>query len=298
MKKAILILAMIIVCSPLVRSQSGTDSIQQLQKQIIALEKQNSKLLQQVIAVNLSLKKLEQKLSDTSDSLAAMRREIASADINARNVAADLKNQLQQSSDKTRSDISVLDNKIKSTILYLIIAFLTVALLTVVLFSWLRNMLIKEKAGLEEKIKRTIESARAEMIKPENLLNGLREAREQLTEPKLETPVEIDQTLVLKIADEIIRIRKNLSYLDPETKGLKQIEFAAERIQDYFNEYGYEIIELLNKPYHEGMDISAKFKTDNTLEPGQKIITRIIKPQINFQGTVIQSAEVEVSLGE
>jgi hypothetical protein len=108
----------------------------------------------------------------------------------------------------------------------------------------------------------------------------------------------IDHSLVLKVADEIIRIQKNLSNLDQETKGVKQLEFAVERIQDNFKENGYEIVELLNKPYDQGMKLSAKFRPDSTLRKGEQVITRIIKPQVNFNNDIIQEAQVEVSVGE
>ena len=86
--------------------------------------------------------------------------------------------------------------------------------------------------------------------------------------------------------------------MDPGTKGLKQLEFAVDRIQDNFRENGYEMVELLNTPYDQEMKLSAKFKPDQALKPGEKIITRIIKPQVNYKNDIIQEAQVEVSIGE
>ena len=34
------------------------------------------------------------------------------------------------------------------------------------------------------------------------------------------------------------------------------------------------------------------------IETGKKIITRIIKPQVNYNNEMIQAAEIEVSVGE
>jgi hypothetical protein len=58
------------------------------------------------------------------------------------------------------------------------------------------------------------------------------------------------------------------------------------------------MVELLNKPYDPGMKLSVKFKHDESLKPGEKIITRIIKPQINYNNHIIQEAQVEVSTGD
>jgi hypothetical protein len=46
------------------------------------------------------------------------------------------------------------------------------------------------------------------------------------------------------------------------------------------------------------MKVSAKFKPDATLKRGEQIITRIIKPQVNYNNVIIQEAQVEVSVGE
>ena len=86
--------------------------------------------------------------------------------------------------------------------------------------------------------------------------------------------------------------------MDAETKGLKQLSASVIRIQDNFKANGYEMIDMLNKPYDQGMKVSANFIPDETLKAGEQIITRIIKPQVNFNGVMIQSAQIEVSQGE
>ena len=58
------------------------------------------------------------------------------------------------------------------------------------------------------------------------------------------------------------------------------------------------MIEMLNKPYDEGMKVVASFLPDENIETGKQIITRIIKPQVNFNGVMIQAAQIEVSVGE
>ena len=83
-----------------------------------------------------------------------------------------------------------------------------------------------------------------------------------------------------------------------ETKGLKQLNKALQRIQDTFKVNGYDMIEMLGKNYDEGMKAAATLVPDESLEKGKQIITRIIKPQVNFKGFMIQSAEIEVSIGE
>ena len=60
----------------------------------------------------------------------------------------------------------------------------------------------------------------------------------------------------------------------------------------------YEIVDMLGKPYQAGMKAAVTFVTDDTLEPGQQIISRIIKPQVNYKQVMIQAAQIEVSQAE
>jgi len=46
------------------------------------------------------------------------------------------------------------------------------------------------------------------------------------------------------------------------------------------------------------MNAMANFIQSEDLPTGKQVITRIIKPQVNFQGKMIQAAQIEVSVGE
>lgn len=104
-----------------------------------------------------------------------------------------------------------------------------------------------------------------------------------------------DHSLAIKVADEIVRIELNMSRMDSSIKGYKQLAKAVQRIKDNFFANGYEIIDMLGKPYHEGMKVIANFVVDETLEAGTQIISSITKPQINYQGRMIQAAQITVS---
>lgn len=104
-----------------------------------------------------------------------------------------------------------------------------------------------------------------------------------------------DHSLALKVADEIVRIELNLSRMDASVKGYKQLTKAVERIKNNFQANGYEIIDMLGKPYNEGMKVIANFVPDETLKEGEQIITGVTKPQINFNGKMIQAAQITVS---
>ena len=75
-----------------------------------------------------------------------------------------------------------------------------------------------------------------------------------------------DHSLALKVADEIVRIELNMSRMDSSIKGYKQLSKAVERIKDNFNANGYEIVDMLGKPYNEGMKVIAEFVLNEDLE--------------------------------
>ncbi len=124
------------------------------------------------------------------------------------------------------------------------------------------------------------------------------DAAPTLDETSSLTKDEVDHSLVLKIADELIRIQKNLGSMDEGTRGLKQLNASVGRIANNFAANGYELVEMLGKPYKEGMLVVANFVPSEDLPAGRQIITRIIKPQVNYKGEMIQSAQIEVSVGE
>lgn len=107
----------------------------------------------------------------------------------------------------------------------------------------------------------------------------------------------VDHSFANRVADEIVRLQTNLSRMDESIKGFKQLNASARKLEQSLNSNHYELEDLLNKPYDNGMNLQATFVEDENLEEGESIISRIIKPQINYKGKLIQAAQVEVSQG-
>ena len=109
---------------------------------------------------------------------------------------------------------------------------------------------------------------------------------------------DVDHSFAKRVADEIVRITTNLSRMDATVKGHKQLSASVRKLEQSLNSNNYELEALLNKPYDNGMNLQANFVIDENLQEGESVITRIIKPQINYKGKLIQAAQVEVSQGE
>lgn len=106
-----------------------------------------------------------------------------------------------------------------------------------------------------------------------------------------------DHHLPLKLADEIHRMRKRLATLPEETKGLTPLKKSLERLENELLEQGYEIIDHLGMAYTENLSVKARFIPSDDLEPDQQLITKVVSPQVNYQGVLIRMADIEVSIG-
>jgi hypothetical protein len=61
----------------------------------------------------------------------------------------------------------------------------------------------------------------------------------------------------VKIGNEIYRLKNRLAKLPKGTKGLEQIHKTAERMKEVLSVEGFEIIELINLKYYEGMTVKV-----------------------------------------
>lgn len=208
---------------------------------------------------------------------------------------------------QTQQNIEINNNIINSRTIWGIACFffLFVAILLIIVLY--RKKSKKDSDSIDEvrKTQKILEDSQRglqeESLKLDNKL--LEVVEKQLNDAKHHTAIpesasETDHSLALKIADEIVRIEANLTRMDSTIKGHKQLSKAVERIKNNFSANGYEIVDMLGKPYIQGMKAAVTFVTDDSLEPGIQIISKIIKPQVNYKQEMIQAAQIEVSQTE
>jgi hypothetical protein len=229
-----------------------------------------------------------------------------SIDINSQNITVNsnqLGTEIQKVTTNTSTQISALDETIVQNRLYWIIASLGTLLLGVLMYLFLGKRISTSKIDVESQLRNTKKSLEEESVKLDNKLVEILETQLKVKHEEIKTspnnPIaKADHSLALKVADEIIRIQKNLGRMDEKTKGLKQLNSSVKRIQDNFAANGYELVEMIGKEYNEGMKVTANFIPNEDIEEGKQIITRIIKPQVNFNNEMIQAAQIEVSVSE
>lgn len=170
--------------------------------------------------------------------------------------------------------------------------------LLVLAYLGLKGLLSKRVGAVGAEVQKLSADVQARLVK---LDTDFITALEKLLEakPLAQSPAaaEEDHSLALKVADEITRIEQNLAQMDPAVKGHKQLSAAVKRMNENLVAAGYQVPELLGKPYDDGMKLSPTFVPDDTLADGERRITRVYKPTVLFKGKMIQAGEVQVAQG-
>lgn len=201
-------------------------------------------------------------------------------------LSQDIQGVSEQAQDDTKK---VSDNLFLAIIIGAIIALLIFAV-SICLYLVLR----KKNTSAFDKIKSAQDALQEESLKLDEKLVELLD-KQMAIQNAAPAQAEPDHSLALKVADEIVRIETNLSRMDSSVKGYKQLSASVRRIKENFAANGYEMVDMLGKPYKEGMKAIVNFESDDTLKEGEQIITNIIKPQINYNGVMIQTAQITVS---
>ena len=269
-----------------------------INQQLLQQEQKYDQFREEVASFNKLIESLKLALATQMRGLEGVDDELESKLESTANQRKKLSDRLTDTDNKMDKGLSELNKTLSDKTLYGIISILTVTLLIILLFMFLRKSVFKQRTDLNSDLEGMKKEIEEELIRLDNKLISLIESQLSIEGSKESNSGEIDHSLALKVADEIVRIQKNTSRMDTKTKGLKQLVASVKRIQDNLSSNGYDIVEMLDQPYDEGMNVSANFILDEDLNENEQIITNIIKPQVNYQGVMIQAAQIVVSQGE
>lgn len=202
--------------------------------------------------------------------------------------------------DATDNNVRTNQDQLQSRTLYGVIVVIVVLVIIVGVACWLTKR-IKSGTSTIGDVRRAQEALQAaqtkmqeESVKLDNQLLAIVQKQLDASSASKITG-EPDHSLVVKLADEIARIETNLSKMDKSVRGYKQLVQAKDRMINNVRANGYEIISLLGQEYNDGMQFQTRFVPDESLPEGKRIITGMIKMQVNYNGKMIQPAEIVVS---
>ena len=204
--------------------------------------------------------------------------------------------------DATDNNVRTNQDQLQSRTLYGVIVVIVVLTIIIGVACWLTKR-IKSGTSTIGDVRRAQEALQAaqtkmqeESIKLDNQLLAIVQKQLDASVPSAnKTTGEPDHSLVVKLADEIARIETNLSKMDKSVRGYKQLVQAKDRMINNVRANGYEISSLLGQEYNDGMQFQTRFVPDESLPEGKRIITGMIKMQVNYNGKMIQPAEIVVS---
>lgn len=261
-----------------------------LQKQLKGQE--NTLYLQQQ-----ALKKLQAEHTKVSSEL---KSRIEKQDEALLTLQTELSGKIEHNQQQAEKGFTALYENLSTRTLYWCLGALLLLLLGGGIYYWLNKRIHNNQTDIQAQLHKTKLSLEEETVKLDNKLVELLESQLKIKEATPTSLVENtaipDHSLALKVADEIVRMQKNIAKMSDDVRGLKPLLKGIERIQNNFLANGYEMINLLNKDYDERMNIDViNFITDKNLPEGRKVICAVIKPQVNYNGVLIQRAQVDVS---
>ena len=267
--------------------------IKPLTQKVNSLQSENSKLKSEIGSLN-------SKLSNAFKSIDSLRTKSQDNSNAITQTANQLGIQIKETGEKSEGKIIEVSDSLSKNSLYGIIGVLSAILLSGLLYWLLSKKQKSDKTEVETQLSNAKKSIEEEQVqintKLAELYNGQMELLKQ--ERKANPSNEIDHSLALKVADEIVKMQMNLVHMDSKVRGHKQLTIAVTNVFDNFKANGYEIVDHLNKPYNDGMNMDASKEPDPTLNEGEQVIRRIIKPEIHYNNKMIQKAQVIVGYGE
>ena len=244
---------------------------------------------------------LRQVIENQIKRIDSITRHLSNAQSNIQQIADSLHltvTNVSSTNRQTQSQIHDISQTITNRTLYWILGILAVALLSFVLFFVLRNKLSSNTRNLDLQIAKTNQSLQNTAIALDSKLVEILQTQLSILKEEGKSKgtmtTEADHKLPLKVGEEIHRMRKRIENMPQDVKGLRALTNSLQRLEEEFNDNGYEIEDLLGKKYVDGMKVEARFVDNPDIPKGEEIITDVLRPQIMYKGVVVQFAKVEV----
>lgn len=281
---------------------------QDKQQSVIALEETCKELKQNLSKIQSELNNADKQIELQGSQirqLSTENNEIRTSIDSLKNQNAELQN--AQANDRNtfegnlRKTVNATNTAISQRTVYGAITCLFLIILIIGIVYLIMKKIKDSSSSLDEvkKAQEALQTAQQKILEESVKLDSklLELAERQINSASTIVPKghEPDHSLVVKLADEIARIETNLSKMDKSVKGYKQLVQAKDRMINNVRANGYEIVSLMGQDYNDGMQFEARFVPDETLEEGKRIITGMIKMQVNYNGKMIQPAQIVVS---
>ena len=289
-KHTFLIIALFFCNLSFAQVVTETDSISDLERRVQTIEKRQRSLEAQVKSLQKAQKSTVSNLQSVSvatDSLKTVGVSLASK-ISADSLS--MSGRVDAVNGDVRQAQDVLKSRTMSGVAIAVLLFVVVAI-----SSWLIVRRVRRGSSYVDDVRRSQDVINESMKKLQEESVSLDCKLLDVANRQLEMAKAPDHSLVLELVNEVTRIEGNLSKMDSSVRGYKQLVQAKDRMLNEVREHGYEVISLIGQDYNDGMPFQTRFVPDDTLPEGKRIITGMSKMQVNYNGRMIQAAQIVVS---
>ncbi len=300
MKKIFIILVLIFNSFYLVAQNVTRENLEKeikpLNEKVRLIQIEKNKLEAEVIRLNYRLQnfnKIIEKLKKQTDSNSAAISEKTN----------ELGIKIKESGDRSDGKISKVSDLLGKNSLYGIIGILSAILLSAFIYWILNKKQLSNKSDFVDQLNKTKASIEESLINEFGKQTLLMDTQLHLIEQQKNSISntsnnEPDHSLALKLANQINVMENNLNRMDQDVKGMKHLRNSISTLKDNLSANGYEMPELLGKQFHQGMKVIVTTSIpDEKYEKDSEIITKILIPQVNYNDKMIQTAQIEVSVG-
>lgn len=299
MKNKILTLLLFSTIAAVSQNNSKQDidnNIKSINEKIQLLQTENGKLKKE-IGTQTS------KLSNAITKIDSLQIHIEANDIEINETKANLNSKIENTETNSNQKFSDIKESLSRKSLFGIIGVLLAIVVSGLLYWLLSKRQKTDKSDVIEQLSNTKSAIEGSLIKEfgkqtDLMENQLLLIEQQRTRVSEKPNIEPDHSLALKLASEINLIERNVNLMDVKTKGLKQLNNSIGKLKDNLAANGYEMPVMLGKPFHQGMKVIVTSSIpDENLEKDAEIITKVLIPQVNYNDIMIQTAQIEVSVG-
>ena len=261
--------------------------IEQLDRQNKALQEQLTKLEQRTqeltIQVASNSERVAQLSNTTEQKVGKLHEQIVAVD-----------DHYGLMMDSTGAALRNTDTRQHRSVVWGIVIAVAICLLLVATFLILRKRIAKEGDDIELLRARADDLNRQMVERMDKELAELQKIVSSISAPS--TSAAPNHDIVLAVGDNLAIMESNLYRMDAKTPGYKTLTKAVEKMKNNLLQKGYDFVNMLGTEYVDGMNVDkVVFKDDENIEEGKQIITAVRRPQINYNGTAIQLANIEVS---
>lgn len=302
MKKIILIFISVFVSLSTFSENIDQESqIRQLQNTVYNMQRTNKSIQKDNSALKTKMSNLSNELNAQAKAIDSLEAQVLENKTNGEKSA----NELGAKIDSTDKNTVALSKSVDSKTIIAIVAVVVLLIFLGLVYFLLHNRIRKSNDDIVAMKDRADElSAKADDLNAKIVehfssevteLQKVSDSAATLSKATGQGGNNDEQDLIKTLADRITFMEMTLYRMDNKVRGYKQLTKSISQMKDNLSANGYEIVDMLGKPYNQGMKVTANFIEDENLEQGQQIITGIIKPQINYKGKMIQAAQITVS---